>query len=142
MKNVSYKGKKVHVGIDVHKKTYTFSAWSEGMIVKTATTPAEMEKFPSLLKKWFPGAEVYTAYEAGFSGFGLHRTLEAAGIKNIVIHPASLEVSAKDKVKTDKKDSKKNGRPVGDGKAPGDTGSDAQGGECTSDHANEGTGHE
>ena len=107
MKNVSYKGKKVHVGIDVHKKTYTFSAWSEGMIVKTATTPAEMEKFPSLLKKWFPGAEVYTAYEAGFSGFGLHRTLEAAGIKNIVIHPASLEVSAKDKVKTDKKDSKK-----------------------------------
>ena len=37
-----------------------------------------------------------SVYEAGFSGFGLHRTLESFGINNIVINPASLEVAAKD----------------------------------------------
>ena len=107
MKRVSYEGKKVYVGIDVHKKTYTTSAWCEGAIVRTLTTPADRKNFPGHLKKWFPGADIFTAYEAGFSGFGLHRTLEKEGIKSIVINPSSLEVSAKEKVKTDKKDSKK-----------------------------------
>ena len=106
-KKVSYKGKKVYIGIDVHKKTYTFSASCEGVITKTVTTPAEIDKFTQNLKKWFLGAQIYSVYEAGFSGFALHRKLESSKIKNIVINPASLEVASKDKVKTDKKDSKK-----------------------------------
>ena len=117
--NVSYKGKKVYVGVDVHKKTYTFSAWCEGMITKTATTPAEADHFAKNLKKWFSGARLHSVYEAGFSGFGLHRKLESAGIKNIVINPASLEVAAKDKVKTDKKDSRKLAQQLGTGRLKG-----------------------
>lgn len=104
---MNYNNKKVFVGIDVHKKTYTFSALCEGLWVKTATVPADPEKFIECIKKWFKGAEICTVYEAGFSGFGLHRLLDKAGIKNIVINPASLEIAAKDKVKTDKRDSKK-----------------------------------
>lgn len=107
MKRVNYKGKKIYIGIDVHKKTYTFSAYCDGMICKTATVPALPEKFIEGLRKWFKGGELFTVYEAGFSGFGLHRKLEEHGVKNIVINPASLEVAPKDKVKTDKKDSKK-----------------------------------
>lgn len=48
-----------------------------------------------------------TCYEAGYSGFWLHRELEAAGIQNIVVHAASIEVAANDRVKTDKRDSLK-----------------------------------
>ena len=49
---------------------------------------------------------------AGDSGFWLRRTpldgaLEAAGIKCLVVHAASIEVSSRDRVKTDKRDSLK-----------------------------------
>jgi transposase len=58
------------------------------------------------VKGYFPGSKVTTAYEAGFSGFVLHRTLEQHGIKNVVVHAAGMEVSP-DRVKTDKRDSEK-----------------------------------
>ena len=106
-KKVTYRGKKVYIGIDVHKKTYTFSAYCDGQICKTATVPADPKQFADSLKKWFAGATLYSVYEAGFSGFKLHRTLLSEEIKNIVINPASLEIAAKDKTKTDKRDSKK-----------------------------------
>ena len=104
---INYKGEKVFIGIDVHKKTYTFTATCGGVIVKTATVPANPKQFIEGIEKWFNGAELHSVYEAGFSGFRLHRILEAAGIKNRVINPASLEIAAKDKVKNDRRDSKK-----------------------------------
>src|ERR1700680_2231330 len=36
--------------------------------------------------------EVISCYEAGYDGFWLHRQLEAHGIRNYVIDPASLQV--------------------------------------------------
>ncbi len=104
---VTYRGNKVYIGIDVHKKTYTFSAYCDGLICKTATVPANPKQFSDNLKKWFQGAVISGVYEAGFSGFELHQALKSAGINNIVINPASLEVAPKDKVKNDKRDSKK-----------------------------------
>jgi transposase len=59
------------------------------------------------LKRRFAGAELYWVYEAGFSGFGLHRHLCRVGIQNIAVHAASIEVSVRDRVKTDKRDSLK-----------------------------------
>jgi transposase len=60
------------------------------------------------LLNWFKGAKIYTAYEAGFSGFGLHRELDShKEIKSIVVNAASIAVAANDKVKTDLRDSKK-----------------------------------
>src|SRR5262252_584534 len=37
--------------------------------------------------------EVISCYEAGYDGFWLHRLLEAQGVRNHVIDPASLQVS-------------------------------------------------
>jgi transposase len=56
------------------------------------------------LKRRFAGAELYSVYEAGFSIFGLHRHLCGAGIHNIVVHAAAIEVAARDRVKTEKRD--------------------------------------
>ena len=58
-------------------------------------------------KKHFAGANIESAYEAGFCGFHLHRCLESAGIKNRVVDAAGIEVAVGDRVKTDKRDSLK-----------------------------------
>ena len=102
-----YTGKKIYVGIDVHKATYSVTAISEKMVVKKATLPASPEGLVAFCKKFFPGGSVESAYEAGFSGFHLHRVLEKNGIKNLVVHAAGIETAVGDRVKTDKRDSKK-----------------------------------
>lgn len=107
VQNQNYAGKKVFVGIDVHKKSYVIVAYCENTFAKTWTTSADQANFAEQLKKFFAGAEIFSAYEAGFSGFTLHRTLIAAGIKNKVIHAASLEIESNNRVKTDKRDAKK-----------------------------------
>src|SRR5712675_1735034 len=47
--------------------------------------------------------EVMSCYEAGYDGFWLHRQLEAHGVRNYVIDPASLQVDRRvRRVKTDR----------------------------------------
>ena len=102
-----YTGKKIYLGIDVHKKTYAVTAICEGQLAKKDTIPAEPSRLINYCKKYFPGSEIESAYETGFCGFSLHRRLEDAGIRNRVIHAAGIEIAVGDKVKTDKKDSLK-----------------------------------
>ncbi len=52
--------------------------------------------------------EVMSCYEAGYDGFWLHRLLEAHGIRNYVIDPASLQVDRRARrVKTDRIDTER-----------------------------------
>ncbi len=102
-----YTGKKIYLGIDVHKKTYAVTALCEKIVVKKATLPASPEGLVTFCKKFFPGAVIESAYEAGFSGFHLYRVLEKNGIKTLVVHAAGIEVAIGDRVKTDKRDSLK-----------------------------------
>lgn len=104
----SVDGKKVFVGIDVHARTYRVAALVEGEVLKSWTCPANPGVLIDTLNRLCQGAEsVEVVYEAGFSGFSLHRALEGAGFSSIVVNPASLETAANDRVKTDKKDAKK-----------------------------------
>lgn len=107
MGKYDYKGKTVYMGIDVHKKTYACVSICNGEIVKKDTMPADPVVLISYIQNTFSNGDVMTAYEAGFSGFHLHRKLIKAGINNIVIHPGSIEVASRDRVKTDKRDAKK-----------------------------------
>lgn len=102
-----YTGKKIYLGIDVHKKTYVVTAMCEKIVVKKATLPASPEGLVVFCRKYFPGAVIESAYEAGFSGFYIHRVLEKNGIKNLIVHAAGMEIAVGDKVKTDKRDSLK-----------------------------------
>jgi transposase len=103
----NYTNKTVYLGMDVHKKTYAVTAICEGQVVKKDTVKAEPAGLVAYCKKHFIGANIESAYEAGFCGFHLHRCLEAAGIKNIVVDAAGIEVAVGDRVKTDKRDSLK-----------------------------------
>ena len=52
--------------------------------------------------------EVISCYEAGYDGFWLHRQLEAQGIRNYVIDPASLQVDRRARrAKTDRIDAER-----------------------------------
>src|SRR6266446_3848615 len=115
----SYAGECVYVGVDVHKETYTVTCVCHKQIVKTATVQAEPASLAASLRRWFPGATLASAYEAGFSAFVLHRALTQAGISNIVVNPASLAVAANDKVKTDRRDSKRLAVDLSDGRLRG-----------------------
>lgn len=107
MGNYDYTGKKVYMGIDVHKKTYACVSLCEGKVVKKDTMPAKPSVLMAYIENNFSKAVVETAYEAGFSGFHLHRQLVHAGIKNQVVHVGSIEVASRDRVKTDKRDAQK-----------------------------------
>jgi transposase len=101
----NYNDKTVYLGIDVHKKTYAVTAICEGQVIKRDTLKADASCLVSYCNKYFSGAKIETAYEAGFSGFHLHRYLEGHSIKNRIVHVASIEIASNNRIKTDKRDS-------------------------------------
>ncbi len=98
---------KIFVGLDVHKKTYSVTVLEIGKKEKAWTMPASPTGLVEKLKKDYPDQKILSVYEAGFSGFVLHRRLVENGIENIVVNPSSVAVSIGDRVKTDKRDSSK-----------------------------------
>lgn len=113
-----YTGKTIFIGIDVHKATYSVAAIYDGVLVKRDTLKAHPNILIAYLKKRFGSGKILTAYESGFCGFNLHRALEAAGIENIVVHAAAIEVS-NDRVKTDKRDALKIATHLSQGRLKG-----------------------
>ena len=103
----SYAAQTVFVGIDVHKKRYVVVAQLNQVILKKWSTAAVPDELAKQLLKYFPQATIRSVYEAGFSGFVLHRVLHQHGIDNIVVHAAAVEVAWHHRVKTDKRDAKK-----------------------------------
>ena len=99
-----YIGETVCVGIDVHKNSYSVASIHNGVVVKKDRIIASPVELVCYLKNNFSGAKINTAYEAGFSGFHLHRCLKHHGINNIVVHPAAIEIAARERVKTDRRD--------------------------------------
>lgn len=110
-----YTGKTLFVGIDVHKKTYAVTVICDKVVIKRDTLKANPLILITYLQKRFSSGKIMSAYEAGFCGFHLHRELIAAGIENIVVHAAAIEVS-NSRVKTDKRDSLKIAVHLSDGK--------------------------
>ena len=113
---VSFKGQVVYVGIDVHKKQWTVTIQHCGRAQKSFTMDPDPEKLAQHLKKNYPDAEYRSVYEAGFSGFEAHRTLWRLGVKNIVINPADVPTSGKEREnKNDNSDSRKLARELENG---------------------------
>ena len=103
----------IYFGIDVHLKDYKIAVSMHGVIVKTFSMEASPEKLVEFILKNYPKGNYYSVYEAGFSGFKLHRQLESAGIKNIVVNPADVPTSDKEKRrKTDRIDTSKLAREL------------------------------
>jgi transposase len=101
------------IGIDTHKKSWKVSIFSEQYEHKTFSQNPDPYLLVNYMKKNFPEGNYKSVYEAGFSGLGTCRKLNQLGIECIVIHPADVPTSAKEKLqKTDKVDSRKLARAL------------------------------
>jgi transposase len=106
--NTDYTGHTIFIGVDVHKRNYVVAVVLEGTVARKFSMEAKPSNLTNYIKKNFNEAnEVRTVYEAGFCGFGLHRMLKNAGFSSIVVNPASINIEANNRVKTDKKDAVK-----------------------------------
>ena len=100
------KSQPIFMGIDVHKRTLSVSFMHQSVIVGQFSIPNDNLAIKGLLER-YRDFQVFSVYEAGFSGFNLHFFLQSLGVKNIIISPNKLPTISGDRVKTDTKDSKK-----------------------------------
>lgn len=109
----SFKDQSFYVGIDYHKKSWQVTILGEQYEHKTMSQNPDPDLLAAYLNRNFPGGNYHAVYEAGFSGFESCRKLNQLGINCLVIHPADVPTSEKEKLqKTDKSDSRKLARSL------------------------------
>ena len=99
--------KMVFCGIDMHKAHWNLCYFSNGEVVERLRIQSDFDLLAHHTQRSYSTANsVQFVYEAGFSGFWLHRKLTAMEYK-CIITPPNRSPSTHDKVKTDKKDAEK-----------------------------------
>ena len=123
MKHVNkldFTGQQIYVGMDVHKKSWSISIYTDQFEHKTFTQPPKTEMLVNYLKRNFPGAAYKTAYEAGFCGYWIHDQLREQGIQCLVVNPADVPTKDKERAtKTDPVDCRKLARTLRSGELEG-----------------------
>jgi transposase len=110
---IDFKDKMLFIGLDVHKKSWSVTIIVDGIEHRTFTQVPDPGTLSNYVHRLFPGASYYSAYEAGFCGYGIHRKLNSLGINNIVINAADIPTTQKDKLqKRDPVDSRKIARSL------------------------------
>jgi transposase len=119
-KQLDFNGQTFFIGIDTHKNNWKITVRSNGLTLKTfSMNPSPKELF-SYLHKNYPGGRYFSAYEAGYSGFWIHRELNDLGIRNIVVNAADIPGTNKEKDrKDDNVDSSKISRELNNGSLKG-----------------------
>ena len=72
----------LNLGLDVHYWQVTVAMQEDGGRIKSAGKMGPPEFLNWVLKKLEEGWEIYSCYEAGASGYWLHRKLVELGVKN------------------------------------------------------------
>ena len=112
-KSTLFEGQSFYVGIDYHKKSWKVTILGEQYEHKTMSQNPDPDLLASYLKRNFPGGNYHAVYEAGFSGFSSCRRLIELGVDCMVIHPADVPTTQKEKLqKTDIVDSRKLARAL------------------------------
>lgn len=112
-KRLDFSGTKISVGLDVHRKSWSVTIIVDGIEHKTFSQPPDPQALADYLNRMFPNGDYLSAYEAGFCGYGIHRTLHKLGINNQVINASDIPTSQKDMLgKTDRVDSRKIARAL------------------------------
>jgi len=98
--------KKVYIGIDVHKDSWHVTARTDGEEVFNGRIPASYHSLMKLLER-FKDGQLKVAYEAGPCGFCLYDKFMEDNIDTIVVPPSLIPMESGNRVKTDKRDSRK-----------------------------------
>ena len=89
----------IFVGIDIHRKSWELQFLTANCFQKRIhLSEPSAEKLIRLIKSTYPNCDYKCVYEAGFSGFWLAQELLSAGIDCLVVHPADVPTTDKEKV--------------------------------------------
>jgi transposase len=100
---VNYVNRVLHLGLDVHYRQVTVAMQEDGGRIKATGKMGYVDFLNWVGKKLGEGWEIHSCYEAGASGYWLHRDLAKLGVKNLVVVPKAMDQGGK-KQKTDKRD--------------------------------------
>jgi transposase len=90
------------------------------MLLKTFSMNPSPQDLYRYMNKHYPGGVYYTVYEAGYCGFWIHKQLDGHGFHSMVINPADIPTTHKEKTnKRDKVDSRKLSRELENGSLRG-----------------------
>lgn len=109
----SFKGQKIYIGIDVHKKNWQVAVITESGLVKRLSIKAKAKELFDFLKKHYPDGEYMAVYESGFSGFSTYYALSELGVNCMVTHAADVPTTQyEEAMKTDRIDAEKLARSL------------------------------
>jgi transposase len=120
VKQLHFEGETISVGLDAHKTNWKINSRMGDIELKSFSQDPDPELLSKHFKKNYPGATIRVAYEAGFCGFGIQRSLTDLGIECIVVNAADVPATDKErKRKDDKRDARKLSRELADGSLKG-----------------------
>ncbi len=98
-----------YIGLDVHKDSIAIAVaeTGRGTAREVATVPADWASLHKRLRRLAAGFTLKLCYEAGPTGFELHRRLDEAGYDNIVVAPSLIPRKPGERIKTDRRDAAK-----------------------------------
>jgi len=100
------KVKRLFVGIDLHRQQWHVTIVAESEIVFSGSIPGTWEALRQLLDR-YRGIAMTAVYEAGYFGYWLHDRLVEYGVDCIVTPPSLIPQEYGNRVKTDRRDSRK-----------------------------------
>lgn len=98
---LDFTGQNIYAGFDVHLKSWRVTIMTEHITHKTFSQPPSPEVLYQYMLKNFPGGTYHSAYEAGFCGYWIHNKLKSLGINSIVVNPADIPTTDKERDRKD-----------------------------------------
>lgn len=103
---MSEEKKELFVGIDLHKRRWHVTVRDRDVELFSASIPGNWESLRWILWR-YRGYRIQAVYEAGYFGFWLYDRLRDYGVECIVTPPSLVPQEYGNRVKTDRRDSRK-----------------------------------
>jgi transposase len=100
------KGEEIFIGIDLHKRNWHVTVRTADVELFSSTISGSWDALRQILKH-YNGNEIQVVYEAGYFGFWLYDRLISYGVDCIVTPPSLVPLEYGNRVKTDRRDSRK-----------------------------------
>lgn len=97
----------VLIGIDVDKKSFSFTAEDRNVMSRSKKIPSSPEKLYNYINNTFGNKRVLCAYEAGPTGYNLYDYLIQKNQPCVMLSPASIPKAPNERVKTNRLDSER-----------------------------------
>lgn len=115
-KQLSFEGQTLYLGLDAHKSNWKIQPRMGNIELKGFSQNPDAALLAAHMQRLYPGAAIKVVYEAGFCGFTIQRALTQQGIECIVVNPADVPTTDKErKRKDDQRDARKLSRELAEG---------------------------